>query len=1043
MKNLFKTLTLTAFLSLSISLIAQQTVTGNVSDNNGLPLPGATVIIKGTSTGTTTDFDGNFSIETNSGEVLIVSYIGYITQELTVSDSATINVVLESDQLLDEVVITALGISREKKSLGYAVTEVSGENVNTVKDNNLASSLAGKVAGLQISQTGSLGSASRITIRGNNSIGGNSQALIIVDGMPINASLPINSDGSQANSGSQDNGGSPSYEPSISGAGISDINPDDVESISVLKGPSAAALYGSRAGNGVILITTKKGSRSKKLGVSIKTNLYVDNPMLLPDYQNQYGQGRFGTPYNTPNFDPAANDGNGGYTWEALSWGGELDGSEQAYYNGTNKSYSAQAGNVEDFFRQAVRSITSISIDKGSEMGSIRFSYTNNSSESIIENSDLSSHNFNLRAVANLSDKLTVDAKGTYFTQNVANRASTTGAQGLLSHVYNMPRNIVTDDLRNYQMENPSSPSDFNVIRYAGGNTGNPFWQALHDKNNVRRNRFLGFAKVNYNFTDWLSAFVRIGTDVTNIRDNKIYKPGHHFISLGSLELGQSTFTELNSEFLVTAKRDFTDKFNVVANVGGNLSKRTSEGMLVRGTEFRIPTSFFMSNLNVVQAPEESPLAIKKVNSLYGSVNLAYDNFLYVDFSTRNDWSSTLSEDNRSYMYSSASVSAILNKFLDPNKDLFNLIKVRASVAQVGNDTDPYQLNQTFTVPGQGYLGLTTLNSPNVRLNPDLKPETITSSEFGLELGLLNNRLTFDLSVYNMTTKDLIFDVPVPAATGFLFNRENIGKVTNKGLEIALGATVIDTDNFSWNTSVFYSKNKNKIEELIEGVDSFRYNLSTDGNVSVSATAGGSIGDIYGRVWTGEVDADGVPIASAAPDVLLGNAQPDWLGGWSNTINYKDFSLSFLIDARIGGQVYSQTSADLDRSGVSQRSLQYRDSGVVVPGINTGTGTENTTSISGEEYWTAMSNISDNYIFDQDNIRLRELAIGYNIPVGSKFGLSSASVQLVGRNLFFLMNKAEDIDPESMLGTSIGVQGISHNAVPTLRSIGLNLNLTF
>ena len=1043
MKKLIKTLTFTAFFALSMSVMAQKTVTGNVSDNNGLPLPGATVVIKGTSSGTTTDFDGNFGVETNSGEVLVISYIGYITQELTVSDSATINVILESDQLLDEVVITALGISREKKSLGYAVTEVSGENVNTVKDNNLASSLAGKVAGLQISQSGSLGSASRITIRGNNSIGGNSQALIIVDGMPINASLPINSDGSQANSGSQDNGGSPSYEPSISGAGISDINPDDVESISVLKGPSAAALYGSRAGNGVILITTKKGSRSKKLGVSIKTNLYVDNPMLLPDYQNQYGQGRFGTPYNTPNFDPAANDGNGGYTWEALSWGGELDGSEQAYYNGTNKSYSAQAGNVEDFFRQAVRSITSISIDKGSEMGSIRFSYTNNSSESIIENSDLSSHNFNLRAVANLSDKLTVDAKGTYFTQNVANRASTTGAQGLLSHVYNMPRNIVTDDLRNYQMENPSSPSDFNVIRYAGGNTGNPFWQALHDKNNVRRNRFLGFAKVNYNFTDWLSAFVRIGTDVTNIRDNKIYKPGHHFISLGSLELGQSTFTELNSEFLVTAKRDFTDKFNVVANVGGNLSKRTSEGMLVRGTEFRIPTSFFMSNLNVVQAPEESPLAIKKVNSLYGSVNLAYDNFLYVDFSTRNDWSSTLSEDNRSYMYSSASVSAILNKFLDPNKDLFNLIKVRASVAQVGNDTDPYQLNQTFTVPGQGYLGLTTLNSPNVRLNPDLKPETITSSEFGLELGLLNNRLTFDLSVYNMTTKDLIFDVPVPAATGFLFNRENIGKVTNKGLEIALGATVIDTDNFSWNTSVFYSKNKNKIEELIEGVDSFRYNLSTDGNVSVSATAGGSIGDIYGRVWTGEVDADGVPIASAAPDVLLGNAQPDWLGGWSNTINYKDFSLSFLIDARIGGQVYSQTSADLDRSGVSQRSLQYRDSGVVVPGINTGTGTENTTSISGEEYWTAMSNISDNYIFDQDNIRLRELAIGYNIPVGSKFGLSSASVQLVGRNLFFLMNKAEDIDPESMLGTSIGVQGISHNAVPTLRSIGLNLNLTF
>lgn len=318
------------------------------------------------------------------------------------------------------------------------------------------------------------------------------------------------------------------------------------------------------------------------------------------------------------------------------------------------------------------------------------------------------------------------------------------------------------------------------------------------------------------------------------------------------------------------------------------------------------------------------------MNSLYGALNIAYDNFLYLDVSARNDWSSTLGADNRSYMYNSASLSAILNKFIDPDRELFNLIKVRASIAQVGNDTDPYQLNQTFSVPGQGYLGLTTLKSPTVKLNSDLKPETITSSEFGLELGMLKNKLTLDVSVYNMTTEDLIFDVPVPAATGYLFNRENIGKVTNKGLEIALGATLLDTENFSWNTSLFYSKNENKIEELIEGVDSFRYNTSTDGNVAITATEGGSIGDIYGRVWTGEVDADGVPIGSAAPDVLLGNAQPDWKGGWSNTIKYKDLSLSFLIDARIGGNVYSQTSADLDRNGVSERSLQYRETGVTV-----------------------------------------------------------------------------------------------------------------
>jgi TonB-linked SusC/RagA family outer membrane protein len=1042
----FKKLLLLISVFSAHTIYAQTTsISGTVTDSSdSMSLPGVNVLEKGTMNGAVTDFDGNYTIEvSNENAVLQFSFIGYSEQEISVSGQTTINVSLQqSSEGLDEVVITALGISREKKSLGYAVTEVSGDNVNTIKDNNLASSLAGKVAGLQISQSGSLGSASRITIRGNNSLGGNSQALIVVDGMPINASLPISGGGSQISSGSSDSGGAPSYEPSISGGGISDINPDDIESISVLKGPTAAALYGSRAGNGVILITTKKGTRSNRIGVSVKTNLSFDNPMFLPEFQNKYGQGTFGAAYSTPNFNPLANDGNGDYSWEALSWGGSLDGSQQEYYNGTTRAYSAQSSNVEDFFRQAERSITTVSVDKGSDMGSIRFSYTNNSSNSIIENSNLSSHNFNLRAVNNLSDKLTVDTKGTYFTQTVNNRASTTGAQGLLAYVYNMPRNVVTDDMRNYQMDNPATPSEYNEIRYAGGNAGNPFWMLYNDKNDVRRNRFLGFTKINYEFNDWLSAFARIGTDVTNIRDNAVKRPGGHFANSGYMKLGQSTFTELNSEFLVTAKHDLTDKLNIVANVGGNMSKRTSEGMLVQGTDFKIKTATFINNLNVVQAPEESPLAIKKVNSLYGSVNLAYDNFLYLDVSTRNDWSSTLSEDNRSYMYNSASVSAILNKFIDPNKEVFNLIKVRGSVAQVGNDTDPYQLNQTFSVRGQGYLGLTTVEASPVRLNADLKPETITSSEFGLELGLLNNKLTLDLSIYNMSTKDLIFDVPVPAATGFAFSRDNIGEVTNKGVEIALGASVLNTDNFSWNTSLFYSKNENKIEELVDGLDSFVYNESIDGGVKISATEGGSIGDIYGRVWTGETDAEGIPIASDA-NVLLGNAQPDWLGGWSNTFTYKDFSLSFLIDARMGGQIYSQTSAEMDANGVSARSLQYRESGVVVAGVNVATEGVNTESISGQEYWTAMSGISENYIYDQDNIRLRELSIGYKIPVGSKFGLQSATVQLVGRNLFFLMNKADDIDPEAMFGTSIGVQGLSHNAMPTLRSIGLNLNLTF
>ena len=1032
MKQTFKNAFVSMLILLSSAMSAQETISGTITDENGVPLPGATIVVVETNDGTTTDFDGNYSINVSEGQTILLSYVGYETLTLKVSDDSNFDISLKQSGALDEIVVTALGISREKKSLGYSVTEVDGDNVNTIKDNNLASSLTGKVAGLQVSAAGSLGSGSRITIRGNSSLSGNSQALIVVDGMPVNASLPLSNDGGQREAGSNNGGGQPSFEPSIAGGGISDINPDDVESISVLKGPAASALYGSRAGNGVILITTKKGSSSDRLGVTLKTNLYVDNPMFLPDFQNQYGQGTL----SAPNLARSA----GG--WSDRSWGGKLDGSQQPYYDGTTKAYSAQSNNVKDFFRSGVRAITSLSLDKSSEAGSVRFSYTNNSSESIVEGSDLNSHNFNLRGVANLSDKLTIDAKATYFTQEVLGRASTIGAQGLIGNLYEIPRNVAIDDMRIYQMANPGTPSEFRVITYGDGLRGNPFWQSQHDYSSVRRNRFLGYTKINYEFTEWLSAFVRIGTDVTNVRDNEIKKPGHHNLNDGSMILQESQFGELNSEFLLTAKYEFTDKLNAVANLGGNLSRRSSEGMMIFGSDFKIPTKFFVANLNTVNAPVEAPLAIKKVNSAYGSVNLGYDNFLYLDGSVRNDWSSTLSEDNRSYTYSSVSLSAILNRFIDPEQNIFNLVKLRASLAQVGNDTDPYQLIQTYNVPGQGYLGLTTLSNSPIKFNPDLKPETVTSSEFGLELSMLSNKLTLDLTVYDIETKDLIFDVPVAASTGYTFNRTNIGLVSNKGLEIALGADLIDINNLSWNTSLFYSANKNKVEELVDGLDNFTYNLSSDSNIAVKATVGGSIGDIYGRILTGETDASGIPTASAAPTELLGNAQPDFLAGWSNTIRYKDFSMSFLIDARIGGQIYSQTSAGLDRAGVSKRSLQYRD-GVTVSGNNTATGSPNTESISGEEYWTAMGNVSGEYIYDQDNVRLRELSIGYNVPGVEIIGLQSANIQLVGRNLFFLSKSADDIDPEAMLGTSIGVQGMSHYAMPTLTSLGLNLTLNF
>lgn len=1029
-KNVFKIILMTFF---SLSIYAQQ-FSGNVTDENGIPLPGASVIVQGTNSGVVTDFDGNFSIETSIGETLVISFVGYASQSIIVNSNSSINIQLNPDVLLDEVVVTALGISREKKSLGYAVSEISGDNVNTIKDSNLASSLAGKVAGLQITQSGAIGSGSRVTIRGNNSLGGNTQALIVVDGIPI--------DGSGINSGSNDDGGTPSYEPEITGGGISDINPDDVESISVLKGPNAAALYGARAGNGVILITTKKGSKSKGLGISIKSNLYVDTPMseTLPSYQNEYGQGTLGAFYSSPRFNPDRSIAN---NWGRESWGPKMNGSLSPYYNDEVREYSAQPNNVRDFFRNAFRSINSISMSNGFENGSVRFSYTNNSSESMLPNSDLQSHNFNLRAIANLSDKLTIDSKATYFTQEINNNNQVTGAQGLLANVYSTPRNVNQNDLKKYQVDNPSNPFEYQSISYASGQWGNPYWILLNDEQTERRNRFLGFTKIDYQFTNWLNAFVRVGADITNIDFTKIYKPGHHFFSGGQMNVRDINYGEFNSDFLITARENISDKLNFVFNVGGSMSKRTSERWEVFGQDFKIPTKYFIDNLNNLQSPSVTPQSIKKVNSLYGSLNLAYDNFLYIDVSSRNDWSSTLSEENRSYLYNSASLSLILNQFIDPSQEIFNLIKLRGSIAEVGNDTDPYQLYQTFNLPGKGYLGLTTVGSPSIKLNSNLKPETVTSTEFGLELSMLDNRLGLDVSVYDITTTDLIFNLPVPAATGFRFSKTNIGEVQNKGLEIAINGSIINLDNLSWNSNLFYSKNENKIVELAEGLDGFQFNGSTQGGVSIRANVDGSIGDIYARTNTGTVSVDGIPIASAQPDEFIGNAQPDALVGWSNQLRYKDFSFNFLIDARIGGYVFSQTSAGIDRDGVSKRSLQYRDSGVVVDATVADSNDVNTKSITAQEYWQAMADVSANYVYGQDNVRLRELSVGYQLPNLSKFGIESGTIQLVGRNLFFFSKDAEDIDPESMIGTTLGTQGISQNAMPTAKSIGLNLSLNF
>jgi len=1019
----------------SMNVMAQEkTITGTVTSllDDG-PLPGTSITVgSDASRGTLTDFDGKYSIEASVGEQLIFSFIGMKTVTYTVGPDHVINVALAEDAAqLDEVVVTALGVSREKKALGYAVTELGSDEVNTVKSANVAESLTGKVAGVVVNESGGLGSGSRVVIRGNNSLTGQNQALIVVDGIPIDAT------------GNESGGGV--YSSNVTGGGLSDINAEDIESMTVLKGPNAAALYGSRAANGVILITTKKGAEGAGWGVGINSNTMVGNAMFLPDYQNTYGHGTDGRVYT----DLVEMGGS--------SWGPVMDGSSQLYYTGEDKPYSAQSGNVDDFFQSSIQTINALTLEKGDENFTVRFSYTNNYSTSIVPGSELRSNNFNLRSTVNLTDKLSFDGKATYFDQKLNNRINL-GTEGSLAYVYGMPRSVRNNDLKTYQKENPAlydpaaGVSDYDVISYGGtgSSIGNAYWMQEHDINDQNRGRFLGFAKLNYQFNDWLSAFIRAGGDVTNVSSEGVNQVGNHFYRYGRLSYGTSRFSEFNTDALIMADVDLTDKLHLNALLGGNLSKRTSQRMGISGSQFKIPTRAFYANTSVQNPSNHQPEAIKKVNSIYASASFSWDNFVFLDLTGRNDWSSTLGEENNSYFYPAASFSVLLERFIDPEKDVLNLLKLRGSWANVGNDTGVYQIDQAYSVASQGYLGLTTVSAGNVKFNPDLKPENVASSEIGIEATFFGNRLYTDMSWYNIETTDMIFDVPVTPSTGYSFYRSNIGKITNTGFEFLVGGVPIQNDNFSWDVSFNFAKNDNKLVELIDGLEAFSLNTTNSGNINIRAEVGGSIGDIYGTVWKTDDDGnrlvndEGRPVESSELE-YLGNASPDWTGGLMNRFNYKNWTLNFLIDGRFGGQIYSQTSSSLDGSGVSSRSLEYREGGVVVDGNNETTGAPNTVNITAQQYWGSYSDIGESYVYDQTNVRLREFALTYNLSsdVARKIGMTNASIALIGRNLFFLYKDADDIDPDATLGTTLGGQGISSNNVPTIRSMGLNINLKF
>ena len=1012
--------------AITSALQQEKTIKGTVVDNYGDPVIGANIVVKGTTVGTITDLDGNFSLDVPANATLVISYIGFHSQEIAYSGQTILNITLiEDTQTLDEVVVTALGIKREKKALGYAMQEVKGDKLTETRDANVANALAGKVAGVQINQSSTgVGGSTRILIRGNNSIAGNNQPLIVVDGVPID----------NFSSDTDEYWGNGAIDK---GSGISDISPDDIESMSVLKGPAAAALYGSRAGNGVVMITTKTGSANKGLGITLNSNLTFENPMMTPDFQNIYGQGTNG------NFDNN----------QAGSWGPKMDGSTKEMALG-NYPYSARDNDLyKDFLRTGTTWTNSVEIAKSSEDVTFRASVTRLDNQSAIPNSGMDRTSINLRTTAKLADWISADIKINYINQNSKNRTAIAADPNNLFYDYlTMPRSIGYSDWEPYRDNNwkreDGKPASWKQNHNTAPN--NPYWSTERNGNSDKRDRYIGFAALDFTFTDWLSLKLRTGMDnYTFLYDWTRATGNPYWEQNGSYRVQTERFKELNTDFLFTAQKNWA-KFGIVGTVGGNIMYRSTSHNNDWSGELVIPDFYSINNGKTHSG--EFTRSRKQINSLYATASLSWDSHLYLDLTGRNDWSSTLPKDNNSYFYPSIGGSWVFSQMLhNMGQDTGPLTfgKLRVSWAQVGNDTDPYMLRDYFSIGYDIKGGIFNASNKNWIANPDLKNENIESWELGLELRGFDNRVGVDVSYYKKNSKDQILRISVPAATGYSYKMINAGNIQNKGWEIALNGTPVRTKDFTWETLINWSKNRNKIIELTEGTDRQILSDGTGvGFMQIVAEVGGSYGDMYGYGFERDeagnmvIGDNGVPIRTNDM-IKLGNNQPKWMLGWSNDFTFKNISLGFLIDINYGGNIYMGSIQQGARWGNLKMTLDGRE-GMIVPGVNKA-GQPNTVQIPGQEYWSGIGGITEAWIYDATNARLREVSVGYSLPrtLLTKTPFSGIKASLVARNLFMIYHKTKGFDPEAGFSNSSSVQGIEFSSMPTMRSIGFNINVAF
>jgi len=1055
-------------------------VTGNVTGaDDGTALPGVSVVVRGTTIGAVTDFEGNYSITVpDASATLMFSFVGMLTQEVALDGQTSLDVVLESTSTeLDEVVVTALGVSREKKSLGYSVQEIDGDAVNSSSPSNFAASLSGKISGVQIKQPNTMGGSSNVLIRGSTSLTGNNQPLYVLDGVPVDNSNYASNNGNY--------GGGFDY-----GNVAQDINPNDIESISVLKGAAASALYGSRAANGVILITTKKGKTRKGIGVSVNSNFVVGkvDKSTLPKQQYEYGAGYgpFGEDPTYSNFWWGDVDGDGAndyitITADDASWGQKFDPNlmvvhwdaldPSASNYGEKRPWVAppEGNRFDSFFETNTKWVNTVAFDGGNKDGRFRLSYTNYSEKGFLPNSELKKNSVNFSGSYNFSKKLSVSANVSYTYQNALGRMGTGYDGGNVMQSFGQWFQTNVDFTRLEQYESPTglhrtwnyaywTPDRLSPIYF-----DNPYWVRYKNYEDDYRSRVLGYVSADYKFTDWLTLTLRTAVDTYHDVQNERLAEGSNGIS--DFTTRQRNLLESNTDVMLKFNKGF-GQISLNGLVGANYRHRQQQRITGSTVGGLVVPEFYSVTNSVDPYNVSEYLGILGEQSAYANVSVGYGGFVYLEGTARVDQSSTLrglnpdAEDT--YFYPSVAGTLLIHE-LGGLKDVswMNYLKLRLNYAQVGAGTGVYRTISTY---GQGtnWGNLSLFSVANTLQNPNLKSENTSSLEAGIEAFFFESRVGIDLAVYKTNSFDQIFSVPVSRASGYNSMYVNGGEVENKGLEIALHLVPVKTADWQWNIDVNWFTNQNTVISLAEGVPSLQ--LMRQWGTYITAAAGEPYGTIKGTnyVYTDgkiTVEDNGYLMVGDDPLEVIGNIQPDWNMGIASRLSWKGLSFYALVDWQHGGDissfntrygwatgVYAETAGN-NPKGNPQRDPVADGGGNIFEGAVFEDGTPNDVYVPAfrwGRYWHYGNSPEARYVFDASYIKLRELSLSYALPatvLGDSF-IRGVNISVVGRNLWIIHKNVEHFDPEIMY-TAGNMQGIENGAIPSLKSVGVNVKLDF